>query len=450
MKLEVFKAYILKGLSREEIFSKIFGDDENADVAEATKLYLAAKKAIEADGILESKAAETKKAENLKVEAKKLADAALKEIPVQSILEKAIESGKVQVKEPKDAWKKDVADYVKNLVVLKKTGNPVALKNLQDLTERAKKVRESMGLKATSIRSDSDVDGGFLIRPEFDMEMDKLIFKRSMLLDAIQFRTGNDKTLIDGISNFDFTFRADQDTDFTETKPTFTQQELNYREAGAIVPVSNFALEGSEFNLVSELLENAADANIRLLEPLITTGNVDAPDNDVFDGFRFHDGITTRASIAAGLESKDLTNAYLAAPPQSRQDGSFVLDTRELCLLLEERDNQNLPIETILNINGAWIHKKTGRPIIVSDLMSRTNNALVDNSTGTDVGAFFVPLNRFRIYRDGTMQVDTSDQIFFKQNAIGLRFITRIKWGIPSNSRSSFVTLTGVKNTPIT
>ncbi len=285
------------------------------------------------------------------------------------------------------------------------------------------------------------------------MEMDKLVYKNSELLNEIKFRPGGDKTDIDSMGTFDLSYRTNQDTAFGETKPTFNQQRLEYREAGAIVPISQYALNGSEFNLVQELVENAADAKIRLMEFQVTSGKTAT---DPFDGIRFHAGVTVYDIIddanAAGsgvLSSKDLTNAYALIPSQSKAGAKFVLDTRELLLLLEERDDQNLPIETVLNVNGRWVHKATGKQIIVSDLMSRVNNGVTANNGGLDINILCGVLDRFRIYEDGGMQMDQSNEIYFKENQIGLRFILRNKWGIPVNSRSSFVAFNGARNTAI-
>lgn len=452
-------ALLSKGMSREDIVLHIATEDETISNEDAIKAYKSAEKSFSIEKSMletdEKEAEEKKIEEKATVLAEALAEKALKKIKIPSAIDPEKKSSQVKVVENDLQWKVNFGRAVQLIHYNKENpGNEDVRKELGELSEKARNSYKSMGLsiptntKVPGIVTDTDTEGGFLVEPKFDMEMDKLVFAASELIAAITIRRGNDKTLIDSISTFDFAFRADQNAAFGEAKPTFNQEEVNYREAGAIVPISTAAMNGTPFNLTSEIMEGAVDAKIRLLEPLIATGD----SSDPFLGFRFHAGITDSPIIDTGtgvLSSKDLTNAYLACPTQSRRQGSFVLDTREFCLLAEERDNQNLPIETVVNINGKFIHKKTGLPIIISDLMSRTNLAFTNNSGGTDVGAFFAVLPRFRYYEDGGMRIDTSKEHFFAEDQIGMRFIIRMKFAIPLQSRSSFVTLSGVKNNPI-
>ena len=446
-KIEV-KDLIKEGKSQLECVEALLAADETLEAADALASYKSAKKAVDAAELIEAESAKKAADDAVSAQAKKVAEAALKEIKVDGIIQKAIASGQVQVTESPDAWK---ADQAKMFRLMVKANQPGASSAHSEIAELKTKFSNVWNHKVAGIVTDENSSGGFFVRPEFDLTVDKIVYERSELLDAMQIRRGGDKIDINSISPFDFTNRADQNAAFAETKPTFSQERLEYRETGAIVPIAKYALEESEYDLVGELMSLAADAKIRHIEPAVTTGKVS--DGDFFDGMRFKTGVTTSTIADAGtggtLTSKDLSNAYLACASQTRKNGAFVLDTRELCLLLEERDNQNMPIETIMNVNGQFIHKKTGRPIIVSDLMSRTNNALTSNTGGVEVGAFFADLSRFRIYQNGAMDIAQSDQIFFKEAQIGFRFILRYKFGIPAQSLSSFVTLQGVENSPI-
>lgn len=443
------KELIKKGCSEMECIDAILKNDENIAPEDAVASYKNAKKSFDAQFMLELEKEEAAEEAKINEKAKAVAEKALENIKVEGILEKAISTGRVHVSEPEGQWKADQAKMLSALVNVKKYG--AGHKSAETVSELRTKFDQAWGQKATGVRTDSDAAGGYFVRPEFDAEVDKLVYKRSALLEAIQIRQGGEKTDINSLSTFNFTLRADQNTAIGTTVPTFAQQRVEYREAGAIVAISQYAMEASEYNLVDELIENAADAKIRFLEPAITTGK--ESDGDAFDGIRFHTGVTTSTIIDNGtggtLVSKDLSNAYLAAASQSRNFGSFVLDTRELQLLREERDGQGLPIKTVEMMNGQWIHVATGRPIVVSDLMSRTNNALTSNTGGTQVGALFGELGRFRLYQRGAMDIAQSDQIFFQENQIGMRFIVRYKFGIPTQSRSSFVTLQGVENSTI-
>lgn len=443
------KDLIKEGKSEAECLNAILENDADIQPEEALKQFSLAKKSIEIEELSKTKKLEEQNKAQIEAEAQKIAEKALEKIEIESVLEKAISTGRVVVKENEHAWKADQAKMFKSLADLNKYGP--SHKSAETISELRQKFANVWDQKVSGIVTDSDPDGGSFVRPEFDMEVDKLVYRRSELLEKIQIRRGGEKTDINSISTFDFTNRADQNTAFTETKPAFDQERLEYRETGGIVAVGTYHLNGSEYNIIDELMEQAADAKFRHMEPAITTGKVS--DGDFFDGMRFKAGVVAHNIIDFGtggkLVSKDLTNAYLKAASQTRKMGSFILDTRELCLLLEERDNQNLPIETIINVNGSWVHKKTGRPIVVSDLMSRVNTALTSNTGGTEVGAFYGDLSRFRIYQQGAMDVAQSDQVYWKENQIGIRFILRYKFGIPVNSLTSFVTLQGVLNNEI-
>lgn len=453
-----------EGKSHSEISLKLFDEDEKLEMEAFQKAFDTAKKTYEVTSTEDKKVADTaskaKYDADVKAAVKVEVDAALKNIPVQGILDTAIKQGVVsEVKENPRQAMTDVGRFYKNMVWLKegKGDNSKIVTDLIELSQKAFNAYKAQGLtfgsKVAGIVTDNDVNGAFLVRPEFDKEMDRLVFEMDDLLKAITFRSGGDKTLIDSILPFSFSFRADQNAAFAEVKPTFAQQTISYREAGGIVPVARVTFQESDFNLASEISIQAADAIIRLMVPLIATGSTG--DGDPFDGFRFHPGVTNHQILDFGtggkLVSQDLTNAYTAAPDETREQGTFVLDVRELMLLSEERGDDNVPLKTVKKTNGQWMHVVTGRPIVLTSLMSRVNTALTSNAGGTDVGAFYAVLPRFRIYRDGgAMQTATSDQIFFKEDQIGIRFITRMMQGIPVNSRTSIVTLEGVKFNEVT
>ena len=203
-----------------------------------------------------------------------------------------------------------------------------------------------------------------------------------------------------------------------------------------------------DINLVTEIISAASDAKIRLLEPQILTNSVDV-DLDPFDGIRFHPGVVAINCKNFGGTGKpvssDLTNMYLAAPAQSRAKGKFYMDSRELFLLLEEKTTDGNYLKAVEMVNGNFVHKPTGKIITPVDTLPRTLNGVTDSSTGTDVAVIFGVMSRFRLYQYRGFRIDTSKDIFFKEDAIGMRMIMTNKQGIPVNSRSSFVTLQGVK-----
>jgi len=388
----------------------------------------------------------------LEEQAKKLAEQMLESMDEKSLLEKFKKSGDIvisNVKESEHYWMKDAADVIRTRT--KKELSEDDKRFLNDQREKNDKVAEQKyGIKA-SMRGDSNTDGGYLLRPEFDMEIDKKVLANSELINEMTIRPGDDKTLINSITGpLEFAYRANQETAFGTDTLTTAQQELLYREAGMIIPVSKYLFEGSEYNLISELMEFMKDAKIRLIEPLVCSYSVDV-DGDPFDGIRFHTGVVAYNIIDANgaTADADLTNMYLQAAPETRAMGVFMMDEREIMLLASVKDVNGNPKNLVLENNG-WKHKATGKRIISVNNLPRTLNSTTDHSTGTDVFVAFGNLKRYRYYEYGGMDIARSDEVYWTSAQVGIRAIIRNKAGIPANSRDSFVVAIGAKNTAIT
>jgi len=364
-----------------------------------------------------------------------------------------------------DNWKEEAGEYLA-LYISKKIGGGMTPKNEEQFNalsekniNRIKSYRHSgqysqKAIDAIIARTDSA--GGFFMPPQFDAEIDKLVYSRSEFLDTIKIRQGDEKTLINSVGTFDFAFRANENTAYSETRMSFSQQDVRYKDAGAMVPISRAALNGSYYNLIEQVMENAADARIRLLEPLLLTGSINV-NNDVFNGLRFQTGTTImncknngNAGGQGNLVSSDLVMADLAVPAQSSDETCvFIMGREELALLRSEKDLNGRPLETVQMTNGVLVHKDTGRRIIKVTTLPRTLNGQIDRTTGTDVAVILGPLDRYRIYQNGLMRVDDSYDFHFDYDALTIRFVFAIKTGIPINSRSSFVNVLGVKSNAI-
>lgn len=457
------KSLLESGKSKEDIAGETFACEKYQEVTaeEFKDAFKAAKKAYDAEKALEedAKTEAQKQAEDEKIKtavekAKAELKAELKTTSPEDLLETLKKDHRVSVKEDADAWKAETGRILQLAAKSDKTNKEN--EEYHDLKSKAvNRLQSVYGEKDTdAIIAQTDASGGFFMPPEFDPDVDKAVYKKSELLEKMQIRRGNEKTLINSIGTFDFTTRTSENTTATETKPTFAQEEVNPEQAIALVSLSNRALRGSAYNLISELTELAADAKIRYLEPLVTTASVDV-DSDPFDGIRFQSGITTVNSIndannngSGIITSKDLTNMYLNAKSQTRNEDSacFVMDTRELMLLMEEEGDDGQYKEPVTIINGQFVHKKTGKRIVVSDNMYRSLNGVTDRSTGSDVPTLFGPMSRFRFYQVLGMRVATSEHIFFKEDAIGIRFTFDFMQGIPAQSQDSFVSLQGLRD----
>lgn len=447
-----------QGKSFDEAKSIAIEEFENEEVEAIVKALKLAKKEIEAEKKLDDdeKAEAAEKAFNSRVEeaTKKAVEKQLENAKVPSSLNNFDRKEAVSTNDQPEQWKQDTGRFIQ--LISEKHLNQKGQEELIDLKEKfEKRQAEVMGQKSTdAIIAGTDAAGGYFMEPKFDMEVDKLVYEGSALLQAMKMRPGSEKTLINSISTFNFVHRTDENTAFTETRPTFAQEELKYQDLGAIVGLSNRALNGSAYNLTQELTELAADAKIRKLETVIPTGKASTADptdtNDTFkfNGIWFTSGVTTVNAINKGgtgkVTSADLHAMFLAAPAQTRAKGSFLLDSRELGVLMAEKASDGHLLKQVVNINGKFIHTLSGKEIIPVDNMERTLNSTTGYS-GTDIPVIFGVLDRFRFYTLGGMRVNTSTERYFEKDQTALRFIMSYKQGIPTYSLSSFVLLLGVK-----
>ena len=310
-------------------------------------------------------------------------------------------------------------------------------------------------LKATNSGSfvGTDANGGYWVRQEFDVEVDKLLYTSSDLINAVRVRPGDEKIAINGIQTTDYAYRTNDDTDFSKKQPTFTQDTLTLKDAGAILAVSNRLLDSSFYDLAGELVSIMADAEIRLLEQQMTTGD-DNESDEVFDGMWFTSGITSLAGKNSGgsgaIDPSDLHNAFLSCAAQSRRQGYHLLRTEEFQYLYGMKDTTGRPMgDDIFNmVNGQFVHKGTGRPVLVLDHMEKVNG-VTNKTTQPNVPYMYAVLPRFRFYRKGGRRIDFSDQRYFEFDQVAWRFIVANVQGIPTNSLTSFVAVTGLVQTAV-
>jgi len=170
---------------------------------------------------------------------------------------------------------------------------------------------------------------------------------------------------------------------------------------------------------------------------------------DKFNGMWFTSGITSvTAQNSAGsgkITCKDLTNMEAGLAGQSRAGSVFIMDTREILVLAEEKDSTGRPLNIVEQENGVWRHKTTGKEIIPIDQNSRrTLNGYSAATGGSNVPVMLVNPMRFRAYQLGASQIDTSQEFKFDKDQLTMRYMLSAKWGIPTYSLSSFVGLSGI------
>lgn len=460
-------AMLRKGMSMEDIKLALLDEDSKLEVKTMAEAVTKAQKIFDSEKeqkdqenqIAKQKEMDeliTKKAEDI---AKKQVEAALKEIKVNSSI--TTNSEHIEIKENPGVWKAETAEYFK-LAKNLKTLNDENRARFYELAEKnfnsqADYYKRQFGLDLKTTNSGSfvgtDANGGYWVRQEFDAEVDKLMYTSSDLINNVQVRPGDEKIAINGIQTVDYSYRTNDDTNWSKVQPTFTQDTITLKDAGAILAVSNRLLESSFYDIAGELVQVMTDAEIRLLEQQMTTGD-DNESDEVFDGMWFTSGITSLAAKNAGgsgaIDPSDLHNAYLSCAAQSRKQGFHLLRTEEFQYLYGLKDTTGRPIgdEIFMMVNGQWMHKGTGRPVLVLDQMEKVNG-VTNKTSQPNVPYMFAVLPRFRYYRKGGRKIDFSDQRYFEYSQVAWRFVIENVQGIPTNSLSSFVAVTGLVETAV-
>ena len=463
--VDLYLKFIGEGKSHNESMLDIVEKFANEDDDAVFKSIESAQKVLEFDK--KKQVAEAEKAKKAEVEAQvseivaKQVDEELSKIKTKGFFEESHSRIEVQ-----DNWKSEAAEGFRLFVSKKMAGglDSKSEERFRELTE--KKINrlvckyKELGYKekaVDAIIAGVDSSGGYSQLPQFDKQLDMLIKKRSLLLEAIQIREGTEKDLINSINGMTLEARENENAPFAKAKPTFYQQEVRFREFGRIVDISEDVMDGSDYNLIEELLQLLTSAKIDLLEPLLTTSSINV-NNDMFNGVRFIGGSTNmfckNNGITGGtgrLTSQDLEQAVALLPAASRREPSFfVMNQQEVSILVSERDLQDRPLQILIpREDGSYFHTMSGRRVIIVDSTSRTLNAQVDRTTGTDVLVSLITPERFRIYQDGGMQIKISSDYGFETKTIGLRASVKIKTGVPIMSRSSMINILGVKNNSI-
>lgn len=334
---------IRKGVLKEDIFSKYMdekGDDYNQD--EFTSEYTKAAKMAQAE---KAEADAAKKAADQKAfdeKVKAAVDAqvktALEALPVNA------RSEGVEVKENEGVWRSEMTEFLKLMAIRPQNLKTAQYERIQELSEKGfnsqkdfyyKKHGIVIDQKATNSGSyvGADANGGYWVRQEFDAEVDKLVYDESQIMQYVRVRQGDEKIAINGIQPFSYSYRTNDDTDFSKVQPVFTQDTITLKDAGAIVAAASRLLESNYYDLAGEIAELAKDAEIQLFEQQITTGD-DNESDEVFDGMWFTSGISTVVAKNSGgtgaIDSADLTNAWLGCAAQTRNKGVHIMRTQSL------------------------------------------------------------------------------------------------------------------------
>lgn len=431
---------MLEGKSISEVTLELSAD-ENYSSDQIASGIVQSQKAFDALQKTKEIKKEFEMKEQIEIKAQEIADQKLREIKLETEIK--------DVKEVKEAWKEEVGRQFHLFYKLKTHGlSSKESEELSELSQKAIRVNQEYEKKTTNsgFVASTASDAGYLIRREFESQVDSLLYQKSEFLNRIKMRPETEKIAIHGVGTVSLAFRTNDDTNFAKTKPTTYEDTLDLKDAGGIVPVSNRALNASYYQIPGILAERFSDAKIRLLEPLIIQGY--ASGSDAFNGVHFTSGITTVDAKNKGgsglITNADLTNMYIASKDQISDDPSaaFVMRKIEFFILKNERDKNGQKVDNIITMGTKHYHKDTGKEIIIVNNLSADLNG-VTNRSGSGVPVIFGIWNNFYCYTNG-LRIDTSQDIYFDYDQSAIRFVMPYSQTLASLTKAAFVSLLGI------
>ena len=295
--------------------------------------------------------------------------------------------------------------------------------------------------KAT-LRGDSTTVGGFTVPEEWDSEILKIMTAQFAIMAEVRERqTSGDTLNLNAVTIPSVAWVADQDTQYTESNPSFTQSALALRDLTARCNVSNDLLEDSAANIIDELSQVFAEAVGRELGKQWLSGNTSAPDSDPFNGIYFTSGIGSVASLTGSLGYADLINLMKQITGRTAAGSKFFMNFKTLAAVMGIVGTDGQPIVKYDMVSGRP-SSMFGFPIVLVDDMANTFNATTDRSTGTSSSIILGDVNKyFGVAVKGGLRIAVSEHIRFDYNQVQVRVLKRCAWGIPSTVASAFARL---------
>lgn len=210
-----------------------------------------------------------------------------------------------------------------------------------------KGVEDTMDLKI--YRTDSAVDGGYLLPKVMDNELRRLIVENSPARRHCRVKTTNSKVVEIIVRNrlLRATRSGEAQLDVEDTSEYGTEQ-LTMHALDVTVPMTrDQLLGGSAFDIEREMNQDVSEAfAVREGLDFVRGNGVNEP-----EGFMIDDRVQTRSSAAAGvIDYTDL--ALLTGDLKRGQDPMFVFNRRMKAKLLATTDGEGRPIWTPGSADG--------------------------------------------------------------------------------------------------
>ena len=426
---------LIQGKSKNEIVEYINANADEFEGAKAADVATAVAEALEAhdrqkaiDAAFEVKAAEKSQAvEKVKFEASVKAEVEKQLAGIKKV--NPIFAGEGVTKD--NSWREKALQMIRHAARGEKT----------QAYELSNQFAAAYRTKAT-LRGDSTTVGGFTVPEEWDSEILKIMTAQFAIMGEVRERqTSGDTLNVQAITIPSVAWVADQDTQYTESNPSFTQSALALRDLSARCNVSNDLLEDSASNILDELSQVFAEAAGRELGKQWLTGNTSAPDSDPFLGVYFASGIGSVASVTGALTYADLINLIKTVSGRTVVGAKFFMNFKTLAAVMGIVGTDGQPIVKFDMVSGRP-NSILGFPIVLVEDMGNTFNGTTDRSTGTSSTIILGDMNKyFALAVKGGLRIAVSEHIRFDYNQVQVRLLKRCAWGIPSTVAGAFARL---------
>jgi len=224
------------------------------------------------------------------------------------------------------------------------------------------------------LRTDNDVQGGFLVLPEMDNMITKEITEISPIRSIARVRTTSSKTLAmvirDSIPTATFEGEAEEGG---ESNSTYKSENVTAYRQTVTVPVTQDLLMNSEFSMESEIMTDAGEGFAQGEGAGFVTGTgVKSP-----EGFTVNATLVADARESAGsaaISYNDMVD--LSADLKQGYNPVYVFNRATLAYLRKLIDGSGRPL-WLPGLNGVVANTINGYPyVIANDMPDVASNAI--------------------------------------------------------------------------
>jgi HK97 family phage major capsid protein len=238
-------------------------------------------------------------------------------------------------------------------------------------------------------------DGGYVVEPEFDMAVEKLLPNYGI--------ASVEATIVPTNSNLIYSNKLDSGVEFYETaeagnitgtKLDLSQNSVKLRKFMANAPYTSEIEEDSAVDFYNELVDSFARARAKKIDQLVFTD-----DHASYPGLFKKSGTIVEpvGTAATDITWDDLLNAEFAVPSEARVNGKHYMHRSIWNALLQNKDDYGrYQFNPSLTTSTPW-----GTPVILCDVLPSTSQ--VDTN---DPFAVYGDLKRVKVYVKRGMTLD--------------------------------------------